>query len=124
VGALLLFIPWRAIDKYRDYRGAKVGIERLARDNDFGRGVVLVRAARRMDYASALIYGALDTAQALPIYVWDRNPEVREAVLRNFGNRPIWFVDGPSVTGNEYRVLAGPLTPEQAREIPRLPATR
>ncbi len=40
---LVTFVPWRAIDKYHNFRGLRPGIERLTAANSFGRSLVLVK---------------------------------------------------------------------------------
>jgi hypothetical protein len=120
LGAMLLFVPWRAADKYYGYRGSRPGVAALARANHFGRSIVLVRTLRGLEYASAFVYGDLDAGGDAPLYAWDRSPEVREAVLKAYEDRPVWFVDGPSATNDGYRVGAGPLTHPQARRVPGL----
>ncbi len=119
LGALLLFVPWRAADKYRDYRNSRPGVARLVRDARFERGLVLVRTLRNVDYAAAIVYGALDSTAATPLVAWDRTAAARDSVLRTWPDRRVWFVDGPSVTGDGYRVVAGPLTADEARGMPR-----
>jgi 4-amino-4-deoxy-L-arabinose transferase-like glycosyltransferase len=113
--AVINYVPWRAVDKYHHYRNMRPELRALARTNDFGRGIVLVRGRRHPDYASAAVYNPLDLRANAPIYVWDRSPEVRARVLEAYPDRPVWLVDGPSVTGRGFRVVAGPLSVEQAR---------
>jgi hypothetical protein len=120
IGAMLIFVPWRAADRYYQYRGSRPGIAALALANDFSRSIVLVRTGRGLEYASAFVYGDLDASGSAPLYAWDRSSEVREAVLEAYRDRPFWFVDGPSATNDGYRVFAGPLTSEQASRIPGL----
>jgi hypothetical protein len=117
---MLIFVPWRAADRYYQYRGSRPGIAALALANDFSRSIVLVRTGRGLEYASAFVYGDLDASGSAPLYAWDRSSEVREAVLEAYRDRPFWFVDGPSATNDGYRVFAGPLTSEQASRIPGL----
>lgn len=118
IGALLLFVPWRAVDKYRNYRGMRADVRALDARRHFGRSVVLVRGRRFPDYASAAVYNAPDVRDpAGPVYVWDRNQPVREAVLRAYADRPVWVLDGPSVTRDGYRVSAGPLPPGEALRL-------
>jgi 4-amino-4-deoxy-L-arabinose transferase-like glycosyltransferase len=108
--ALATFVPWRAIDKYRSYRGMEPGVRELAQEHGFGRSLVLVRGARHPDYASAAAYNPLDWDAGEPIYAWDRNAEARAKVLERYADRPIWIVAGPSVTGGGFRLVEGPLS--------------
>ncbi|HXI19757.1 MAG TPA: glycosyltransferase family 39 protein, partial [Gemmatimonadales bacterium] len=106
--ALLTFVPWRALDKYRDYRGMRPGIRHLATTCGFGSSLVLVQGRRFPDYASAAAYNALPPFGDGPIYAWDRSPEERDSLHEAFPDRPIWVVAGPTVTGAGYRVVAAP----------------
>lgn len=116
VMAVAVFIPWRAIDKYYHYRRMDPGIVRLAEEHDFGRSLVLVRGRRHPDYASAAIYNPLDFGADAPIYAWDRSDSLRADVLAAYPDRPVWIVDGPTVSGDGYRVRAGPLEADEARQ--------
>lgn len=113
--ALVLYIPWRSVGKYRHYRGMRADVRHLARQHGFGRSLVLVRGKRHPDYASAATYNPLDLHADVPIYAWDVSPEVRAKVLNAYPDRTVWIIDGPTRTGAEFRLIAGPLTPAQAR---------
>jgi hypothetical protein len=121
---LLVFVPWRAVGKYRDYRGMRADVPHLALEHAFGRSLVLVRGDRHPDYHSAAIYNPIDLQADAPVYAWDASPEVRKALLAAYPDRPVWIIDGPSLTHDAYRVVAGPLTAEQIRTsgIPPDPA--
>ncbi|MEJ7812352.1 MAG: glycosyltransferase family 39 protein [Gemmatimonadaceae bacterium] len=113
--ALATFFPWRAADKYHHYRGMRPDVRTLAREHGFGRSVVLVQGRRFPDYASAVIYNPLDLrGSSAPVYVWDRNTDTRRATLREYGDRPVWVVQGPSVTGAGYRVLGAAMSAAEA----------
>jgi hypothetical protein len=112
--ALTTFVPWRALDKYRHFRGMRGDVPALARTHGFERDLIFVRGARHPDYASAAIQNPVDLQAAVPIYAWEKNPEVRAATIRAYPDRRVWFVDGPSVTGAGYRVAAGPLASAEA----------
>jgi hypothetical protein len=112
--ALANFFPWRAIDKYHHYRGMRPDVRYLAEEHGFGTSLVLIRGDEHSDYASATVYNPLDVRADGPVYAWDRNPEVRAQVLDAYRDRPVWIVDGPTLTGQGYRVAEGPLS---AREL-------
>jgi hypothetical protein len=116
--ALLVFVPWRAADKYRHYRGMRPDVRALAAEREFGRSLVLVRGNRHPDYHSAATYNPLDLAADAPVYAWDRGAEVRARLLAAFPGRPVWVLEGPTVTKDGFRVAAGPLTADQARALP------
>jgi len=102
--AVILYFPWRAIDKYYHYEFMRPDVRELAASGKFARGLVLIRGERHPDYASAAVYNPLDLHSDAPIYVWDRSPEVRAAVLREYPHRRVWLVDGPSVTGRGFEI--------------------
>ena len=112
--ALVNFFPWRAIDKYHHYLGMRPNIRYLAKEYSFGKSLVLVRGNEHPDYTSAFIYNPVDFTGDVPIYAWDRSPEVRRKLLAAYPDRPVWIIDGPSITGDGYKVIAGPLTTEHA----------
>jgi 4-amino-4-deoxy-L-arabinose transferase-like glycosyltransferase len=115
LGALLLFVPWRAADKYRHYREMRPDVRELAREHGFGRSLVLVQGKRFPDYASAIVYNPADVRDPdAPVYVWDRNQATREAVLRAYADRPVWVIEGSGVTGGAFRVAGGPWSARQA----------
>ena len=113
VMALLVFVPWRAADKYYRYRGMRPDIRRLAQDHDFGDGLVIIRGNRHPDYHSAAVYNPVDLSMRVPLYAWDRGPEVTQRLLAAYPDRPVWIIDGPTRTGRGFEVRAGPLDPSQ-----------
>ena len=118
LAALAVFVPWRAADKYYHYRGMQPGVRRLLEHTDFGRSLVLVRGRRHPDYASAAVYNPIDLNASGPIFVWDRDAETRARVVQAFSDRPVWIVDGPTLTHDGYRITAGPLPAGQPVEDP------
>lgn len=113
--ALLNFFPWRAIDKYHHYRGMRPGVQQLAKEYDFGRGLVFIRGPRIPDYASAVVYSPVNPESDEPIYALLKNPGVRAPVVDAYPDRPIWIVDGPTRTGAGYQVVAGPVSAADPR---------
>ncbi|MCP4357323.1 MAG: hypothetical protein GY796_04810, partial [Chloroflexi bacterium] len=118
VVALVTFFPWRAVDKYHHFRGMRPDIRQLAADNDFGRSLVLISGDSHPDYASAAIYNPLDMYADTTIYVWDRSPELRRQVLAAYADRPVWLVDGPTVSGGQFEIVDGPLTAAELYQAP------
>ncbi len=114
--ALAVYFPWRTVDKYYHYRNMRPDVPRLAAEQGFGRSLVFVRGRRHPDYASAAAYNPLDLTAGVPLYAWDSSPEAREEALRVYADRPVWILDGPTRTGDGYRVVAGPLTAADAAQ--------
>ena len=108
--ALINFFPWRAIDKYYHYLGMRPDIRYLEKKHHFGKSIVLIRGNAHPDYQSAWVYNPSDPYADAPIYAWDQNPQVRAQVLRAYPDRPIWIVNGPTITRGGFQVLAGPLS--------------
>jgi hypothetical protein len=107
--AIVNYIPWRSLDKYYHYLRMRPDVRILAQSHHFGRSLILVRGEGFPDYASAAIYNPIDLKADAPVYAWDRNPAVRAEVLRIYADRPVWIVDGPTLTHAGYRIAAGPL---------------
>ncbi len=112
--ALVNYFPWRAIDKYHHFRGMRPGISELAEKYKFGRSLVLIRG-NEDDYQSTWIYNPLDFKAAVPLYAWDKKPELRHDLLKAYGDRPIWIVDGPSITQRGFIVAKGPLSASEVQ---------
>jgi hypothetical protein len=112
LASAVCFTPWRAVDKYHEYRGMRPDIRRIAEREAFETVLVLVRGSST-DYSGAAVYNPLDLFAAEPVYAWDRDPESRARVLDQYQDRLVYLVDGPSVTGAGYRLEAGPLTVEE-----------
>jgi hypothetical protein len=117
--ALVTFVPWRSADKYHHYRGMRPDVRALRERIGPGPALVLVRGRAMPDLASALPYNPLDLRAPVPVFAWDRSPEVRARLLAAYADRPVWVVDGPTRTGAGYEVVAGPLAP--GAPLPALP---
>jgi hypothetical protein len=107
------YFPWRAIDKYFHYLRMRPDIRYMAKEHRFGRSLVLIRGERYPAYASAAIYNPVDLNADVPVYAWDQNPAVRANVIKAYSDRPVWLVDGPTVTRDGFKVIAGPVSPAQ-----------
>ncbi len=115
--ALAVFVPWRAADKYYHYRGMRPDVRTLAREHGFGRSLVLVRGKRHPDYHSAVVNNPIDLRADAPIYARDSSVSVRALLLDAYPDRPVWILEGPSVTRAGFQA-SGPLTNAQARALP------
>jgi hypothetical protein len=117
VGVLLLclltlvnYFPWRAVDKYHHYRGMRPDIRYLAKEYGFGKSLVLIKGNNIPDYASAATYNPVDLQADSPVYAWDQNAQVRTKLLKSFSDRPVWIVNGPSITHSGFKVVEGPIS--------------
>ena len=121
-GVLTVFVPWRAVDKYHHYRAMRPDVRAIARDNAFGDVLVLVRGNQDPDYQGALVLNPLDLEGPGPIYAWDRSPEVRAALLEAYPDRPVWLLEGPTLTGEGWEVVAGPIDDREQLDAFRAPS--
>lgn len=109
---VVVFVPWRAADKYFRYRGMRPDVRAMAADPALRDGLLLIRGNRHPDYASAVVYNPLTVDSPAPLFAWDRSAATRAALVAAYPARTFWVVDGPSITGDGYKVVAGPLTGE------------
>ena len=72
------------------------------------RSLVLVRGARHPDFASAFPYGALLRGGEGPVYAWERTPAVGDSARAAFPDRPVWVINGPTVTKRGFEVAERP----------------
>ncbi len=111
--ALVNFTAWRAVDKYHHYLGMRPDVRRLADQHNFGKSLILIRGEQFPDFASAAIYNPIDLNAAEPVYAWDQTPELRAEVLKLYADRPVWIINGPTITKAGFQIVEGP-TPAQA----------
>jgi len=107
--SLTSYVPWRASDKYHQYLGMRPGIEELAKRNDFGRSLVMVRGAEHPDYQSAWVYNPVNFEGNRPIYAFEKDTETRKRLLNEYSDRSVWIVNGPTLTNNGYSIVRGPV---------------
>jgi hypothetical protein len=121
-GAIVAFMPWRALDKYHHYLGMRPDVRQMAQARHFGRSLVLVRGVEHPDYSSAATYNPLDLRANAPIYAHDVSDSVQHALLEAYADRDVWILDGPTRTGAGYRVVEGPVPAKtllaSGREVP------
>jgi len=106
----LTVMPWR-FGKYHEYRGVSGAVRRLADANQFGHALVFIRSADREDYQSAFSLNPSTLSGSGTIYLWDRNPGARGAIVAAFPGRTIWVVERGTTPGDTLAVTAGPLAP-------------
>jgi hypothetical protein len=112
-------MPWRAIDKYKDYRDVRGDVRRLEAQHNFGRSLVFIRGEKpsfpwsSSSFASAFSLNppTFDQDTPQPIYVRDLGPESREALRKHYADRPAWIIASPELTGDGFRLVEGPLPP-------------
>ncbi|MGH9794126.1 MAG: hypothetical protein ACRD5G_05080, partial [Candidatus Acidiferrales bacterium] len=104
-GAFNLLV-WRSLDKYSHYRGMRPDVQRLAKENDFGRSLVLIRGRVFPDYSAAATFNPplLEPGAEGPIFARDLGPESVERLRAYFKDRRLWIIEGPTVTGGRFRL--------------------
>ncbi len=111
LGATLLYVPWRALDKYHHLWGMRPDVREIATRHDLAGDLVLVRGADFPDWASAAVYNPVDLTSDETVYAWDRDPETRAALLRAYPGRRVRVIEGPSITGGGYRLVGFEVEP-------------
>jgi hypothetical protein len=111
--SLVNYLPWRALDKYYHYLGMRPDIRTLLEEVNFGKSLILVQGQSHPDYESAWTYNPLDPEADAPLFAYDRNAEVRAALIEAYADRPFWILQGPTLTGGAYQILAGPIPANQ-----------
>jgi hypothetical protein len=119
---LATHLPWRALDKYQGYRGMRPDVRALQRELTGENALVLVRGKQWPDFASAQPYNAIDVRESRPVFAWDRDAETRAQLLAAFPERDVIVVDGPSLTGDAFARVEGPVAPGAAIATPPTPA--
>jgi len=111
--ALGIYLPWRAADKYWHYLFMRPDVREAAVRENFGRSLVLIQGREFPDYVSAAIYNPLDlrpeSSETAPIYAWDRDAETHAKLLALYRDRPVWVLEGPTLTGGAYRIVQRPV---------------
>lgn len=119
-GALVTWMPWRSVEKYHGFRYMTADMRRFVAEHDLGAALVLVRGRRHPDYHQAALENPMDLRDATrPVFAWDRTAAIRRAAVAAYPDRPVYVVDGPTITGGGFRIVAGPLPPGSlASELP------
>jgi hypothetical protein len=111
LAAVLVYVPWRAADKYPNYRSIRTDFVKLKDDPVYRDGLILVSGRRHPEWAAAAFANELHIgASSAPVFAWDRDPATRQAVLDAFPTRPVWLAKGPSETGPS-QIIRGPIAP-------------
>lgn len=128
--ALVTFVPWRALDRYRHYLNVHPSAPEVARDPRLAGSLVIVRGLEHEDFPALAAFNPADLTGAGPIFVREvHHDEAQRAadgaftarVRALYPDRPHWLVAGPSVTGGGYEVIAGPLRPDEPLPAEPLP---
>ncbi len=103
-------LPWRALDKYRNYRGVVPDVRTLMRENNFGKSLVFVRGKPFPDYASAIPFNppTFDRDYPGPIFALEVSPESTARLKEYFSDRPVWVLAGPSESGGPFKIIERP----------------
>ena len=107
--AAVNYFPWRAVNKYYRYRSMRPGVGELARQHRFGRSVVLVRGNEFPDFGSAILNNPVDLRSSATLYVHSTGQDIDRRLAGEYPDRSFWVVHGPSVTGGDFAVVAGPV---------------
>lgn len=109
LSAWVTFVPWRAVDKYSGYLGMTPELRQLAQREHFGRSLVVIRGPSFPDYAAVAWTNPVDWYGDGPVYAREAGPGVLAKLRAAYPDRPVWVIDGPSRTGQGYRVAERPV---------------
>jgi hypothetical protein len=109
-------IPWRAANKYHEYRGMLTDIRDL-RQKLGSSDLVVIRSTRQAvashsvaDYGAAIIWNEVPLEQGA-IYARAVTDDDLRRLQQLYGNRRLWLIDAPSVTKGRYAVAISPQSP-------------
>lgn len=116
-------MPWRALDKFRGYRGVSGQVRRLDAQYHFGKSLVFLRGElpelpwRSSIFTSGFALNPLTYERSEPgtIYVRDLGEASRERLRAYYYDRSSWIVVDPTVTGKQFQLLEGPIRPFQEK---------
>lgn len=101
--ALVTFLPWRALDKYKGYLDMRPELKRMRFDAG-GPALVLIRGRLHPSFSSAANLNQLDF-QGPVVFAWDGDEPTRKALLAAYPGRRVFTVEGPDRTGAGYRLI-------------------
>jgi hypothetical protein len=107
---LVVFIPWRAVARYKDYRGFHADYVRLEKSLD-PNALVFVKSSEIADFDSAFIRNSPRQSERHPIFAADLGAEANQKLIAAFPSRPVYYVTGRSVGDGPTRVVSGPIWP-------------
>lgn len=109
--ALFNYFTWRSFDKYHNYLEMRPDLPRLAQKHRFGKSLVLIRGEfEQADYRSGWIYNPVNFEGDVPLYAWDKSPEIRRELMAAYPEREVWVVEGPTLSKGAYRIVCGPVS--------------
>ncbi|MBM3987798.1 MAG: hypothetical protein FJ294_07565 [Planctomycetes bacterium] len=109
LASLVTWTPWRACDKYRDYRGVRPSQVAAPKLRELRDALVLVDGRRHPEFAQAALLNRFEDPRSTATFAWLRDVATVDALLATMPNRTLYCLQ----TGQ----LLGPLTPEAVREI-------
>ena len=86
---LFAWIPWRALDKYRGYRGMQGAAHEALADAELGRELVLVAGPRHPDYAEFAWLNPTRWDADEPVFAWARDAQTTLELFAAFADRPL-----------------------------------
>jgi hypothetical protein len=112
--SVAVFLPWRAVSKYVDYRGQHPGFARLAAAGAFGAdGLVVVETDVEEEFASAFYLNDIVAGREGPVYVRYRDCVSMRRAAQAFSGRRVFHVTARLVEGArdiEVEEIATPIS--------------
>lgn len=109
VTAALIYVPWRSVDKYHNYRGMRADLARMEARCGFEGDLVLIQERDKSDYPSAFIFNPNTLDGEGTLYARDPGPEGRESLASLFPEREVWIYRGSEALGGPFTFISGPI---------------
>jgi hypothetical protein len=103
---ILVFVPWRSTDKYHRYFNTGPLVREAIESGSWPPGVYLIEGANQPDYAAAMIYGSPALGTGEHVFAYDSLANSAARLREAYPDRRLFRVQGPSITGDVYRVRA------------------
>jgi hypothetical protein len=109
--ASLSWLPWRALDKYRAYRGVRPSVVAAAPIESLENALVLVAGRRHPEFAQAALLNRFEDPRSTVSFAWLRDAATVDALIEAYPQRALYCLRGSE--------LLGPLDVDAARHLAR-----
>lgn len=97
--ALLIWLPWRASDKYRDYRGVRPSVVAAAPLEQLDHALVLVAGRRHPEFAQTALLNRFEDPRSTVSFAWLRDEATVEALIAAYPERAVYCLRGSELGG-------------------------
>lgn len=97
--AVLVWLPWRALDKYRDYRGVRPSLVAAAPLEQLDNALVLVAGRRHPEFAQAALLNRFEDPRSTVSFAWLRDESTVDALIAAYPARSVYCLRGSELSG-------------------------